>query len=499
MKKYLLQVIIALFLCGAGHLAAQTLIEKGATWFYSSEGSMPSDWPQSTGAEWATGQAPLGYAEHGNSTWVGGKSYIDTVNGSQQDTVVTLIPNGYNNGCQYTTAYFVKAFNIDNYNAKTSFKIWAAIDDAGVFYVNGIEVHRQQFSTDYVVTYNSTGGGYADDPFTVNVPGELLHEGMNYIQVEIHQSDGFVAEEKNCSTSSDLFFDMSLSYANAADAPAIGNPVLTIGSVTESTIPVSWEKATDNTTPASELQYRVEWKKQSASGWSYSNYQVDIAEYTITGLLANTTYDIRVVATNTAGHFSYYTSNSATTLPDTIAPVVENLTITAIGYSASSIELSWYMASDNATEQQNLLYLLEWKQTTATNWENEGYQKAINAYTIEGLLLDTEYDIRLHVKDESGNRTDYTPTKARTSKTGIDNIDPRNLENLQIYPNPTRDELTLDRIVKSLEIIDLTGKIMLDAQMPIGNTINVSALPAGIYLLRAYTSEGTITKKFVKE
>jgi len=82
----------------------------------------------------------------------------------------------------------------------------------------------------------------------------------------------------------------------------------------------------------------------------------------------------------------------------------------------------------------------------------------------------------------------------QSSKTGIENI---KTQNMQIYPNPVRDELFIQREigVDRIEIYDIAGKQMFTGNLTNNNSINVSKLPAGIYVLKI----GNHSEKFVKE
>ena len=68
-------------------------------------------------------------------------------------------------------------------------------------------------------------------------------------------------------------------------------------------------------------------------------------------------------------------------------------------------------------------------------------------------------------------------------------------DNVTIYPNPTNYELTITNYDgNSVEICDITGKIVMNCQLSTANSINVSALSQGIYFLKA----GNSVQKFVK-
>lgn len=65
------------------------------------------------------------------------------------------------------------------------------------------------------------------------------------------------------------------------------------------------------------------------------------------------------------------------------------------------------------------------------------------------------------------------------------------------YPNPTKDELTFDRLVEKIEIIDLAGKTV--GVYENKKQLNIETLPSGAYYLRMTIGDKTITKKVIKE
>lgn len=70
---------------------------------------------------------------------------------------------------------------------------------------------------------------------------------------------------------------------------------------------------------------------------------------------------------------------------------------------------------------------------------------------------------------------------------------------LNVYPNPTSNQLILDTELKisEISIIDITGKMIITKNLNL-NIVNVANLPNGIYFIKIITDEKTITKKFVK-
>lgn len=70
---------------------------------------------------------------------------------------------------------------------------------------------------------------------------------------------------------------------------------------------------------------------------------------------------------------------------------------------------------------------------------------------------------------------------------------------LKVYPNPTSNVLTINGFVyeNSIEVFSLTGQKLQTVQN--GNTVDVSALERGIYVLKATDNDNTHTMRFVKE
>ena len=71
---------------------------------------------------------------------------------------------------------------------------------------------------------------------------------------------------------------------------------------------------------------------------------------------------------------------------------------------------------------------------------------------------------------------------------------------IKIYPNPVQNELKVESEFKinNVEICDLAGRIVLIPHSSFFNSINVSALPQGVYLVKIYTDKGVVTQKVVK-
>ena len=68
---------------------------------------------------------------------------------------------------------------------------------------------------------------------------------------------------------------------------------------------------------------------------------------------------------------------------------------------------------------------------------------------------------------------------------------------LSFYPNPTKGELTFDRLVERIEIIDLAGKTV--GVYENKKQLNIETLPSEAYYLRMTIGDKTIMRKVIKE
>lgn len=69
---------------------------------------------------------------------------------------------------------------------------------------------------------------------------------------------------------------------------------------------------------------------------------------------------------------------------------------------------------------------------------------------------------------------------------------------LQLYPNPATDRLmfSADMPVQRVQVFDMTGRMVMSSM---GTELDVSTLPAGLYMLRAMGETGVGSKKFIKK
>lgn len=71
--------------------------------------------------------------------------------------------------------------------------------------------------------------------------------------------------------------------------------------------------------------------------------------------------------------------------------------------------------------------------------------------------------------------------------------------NIEIYPNPVKDVLHISDInnVNEVVIFNMQGQIVMNGE--ISNSINISHLPKGMYIIKMTSAQGSAVKKFIKE
>lgn len=172
-------------------------VARASSWKYLDSGISldEADW---TGldyddANWAYGDAPLGYGDGRASTVIDYGN--DTLN-------------------RHVTTYFRHLFEVEDASQYDSLLFDVLRDDGVIVYVNGEEAFRQNMRVG-PVTFDDYAqnnvAGPAETAYYRSKTGNLLRDGLNVIAVELHQSDP---------TSDDVAFDMEVSFTLPPLEPA---------------------------------------------------------------------------------------------------------------------------------------------------------------------------------------------------------------------------------------------------------------------------------------
>ena len=168
------------------------LIKKGAVWkYYDTSMAPPAGW-NSLGfddSQWKSGPAELGYGD-----------------GDEK----TILSYGGNANNKFISYYFRKTFTINDTSLIKEAMINAIFDDGIVIYLNGNEVIRNSMPSG-TITWNTLASANNENAsLSVNISTQWLKNGENVIAAEVHQ---------NSVSSSDVSFDLSLSYVMHAAVP----------------------------------------------------------------------------------------------------------------------------------------------------------------------------------------------------------------------------------------------------------------------------------------
>ncbi|MCL2512168.1 MAG: T9SS type A sorting domain-containing protein [Bacteroidales bacterium] len=176
-----------------------------------------------------------------------------------------------------------------------------------------------------------------------------------------------------------------------------------------------------------------------------------------------------------------------------------------IGIDGSVEGYAWLSLSNNAAYDGLV------NNSGNTVWNNKGADKEDGEdITLQQIQSDGTIGGRFTAADgwttENGKLPglfgNTVPMPAHLGGVGI--VETRLIASLQVYPNPTTGELTIEISdmryeISDIEIYDVFGRKQIsNLKSQISNPIDVSHLPSGIYFIRITTENGVITKKVIK-
>ena len=140
---------------------------------------------------------------------------------------------------------------------------------------------------------------------------------------------------------------------------------------------------------------------------------------------------------------------------------------------------------------------VEWTVTKDADW--------LTIYTTSGSNNGT---FSIYASQNTGNQRSTTVTVSGGGETATISITQSGTvaikevesDKLQIFPNPTQNEIFIESElqIKRVEIYSIVGNLVF-SESNFKDKISISALPIGIYTLKIYTNEGMVVRKVVKE
>ena len=79
-------------------------------------------------------------------------------------------------------------------------------------------------------------------------------------------------------------------------------------------------------------------------------------------------------------------------------------------------------------------------------------------------------------------------------------VDDNNILDAQVYPNPTTGLLTISsaEAISAVEVYNVIGKRVLQVTNVVNNSVDVSSLSKGMYILKIASGDSIATKKIIK-
>jgi len=226
-----------------------------------------------------------------------------------------------------------------------------------------------------------------------------------------------------------------------------------------------------------------------------------------------THYSITIPTATLSDTYKYYSGPNVSY----VEKDASNADISNRAYTVSDIAANWASIYDptvyyNITVQIGSNGTVKENNISLTN----GASLQVASGTSKTFLItpNTNYDINTityngtDVKSQLVSNQFTTPvvnanaTLAVTFKvTGsITDLQDNSEEILQIYPNPVKDKLVIECVVKGqFQITDLMGRLVYIGILGKNNTINTSNLTSGMYLVKFNQGKTVLTKKFLKE
>ncbi|SFN43633.1 Por secretion system C-terminal sorting domain-containing protein [Chryseobacterium oleae] len=274
--------------------------------------------------------------------------------------------------------------------------------------------------------------------------------------------------------------------------------------------------------------YTVEYQSGSATNWTAA-YTGTATTTTISGLTAGSSYTWRVKTNCSTTAASAYVSSNFTT-------VASPSTSCAQAYETNNTLAAAYGINTNT----------DYKAAIGTNGDLDYYKYTVAQGTYTVNLTELSHDIDIELQNSNGTRlvlsengdtsneqisrtlsagTYYLKVygyqsfnanscyKLRVTNSAANSVfaatgselPSGKGDQLKVYPNPAKDQINIHLTIKGektsvIKIYDVSGKQILTQNAVNGeNTINISRLAAGSYILSAESDSQKLSQKFIKQ
>ena len=369
-------------------------------------------------------------------------------------------------------------------------------------------------------------------------------------QFEIDRNDAAYLSQGNRNPFVDNPAYANLIWNPSTDTTAPTTPTnLVASNATASTIGLSWTASTDDVAVAS---YDI-----FVDGSFYTNTSTAVTSFTVTGLTSETNYCFTIYALDAAGNTSNVSNQDCEMTTNVPAGINElffseyiegsgnNKALEIANYTNSTVQLANYtlrlgsngnsfgsdvsFPSGASIAAGDVYVIVNSGLSLGCESEADYTNNTITGFNGNDAIGLFKNGTLIDIIGEEGNSSTFAQNTTLVRKSTITNpttsfslsewdsylqdtcdslgqptLSTSNFEKstFKIYPNPIKGN-TLNADVKSTtsyQIYDILGKKILSGTVTTNNKkINVSSLKKGIYILKLETSNGSITKKLIRE
>ncbi len=318
-----------------------------------------------------------------------------------QGTTVSLTSNGHT---AYRLRYGQELFYIE---ARIKEGRSANIPDEGlaIWHINMDGKNTYARFTNEVSVEQADGLFSLENNENAGGPGDLYHSGYkdSFNSSTNPNSNWYDGSQSGLSISNISAVGTSMSFTVGESQNSCSAPVINVTGTSTNSISVSWNDAGANS-------YTVYYKTQNGS-WNQIASGVTAANYVVTGLTANTTYDIAVVSVCADGSQEYniITATTDDSQNDCSAPVT-----TITNSTASTLSLTW---NDVGATTYTVYY-----RASSGSWQNVSGLNT-TSYVLTGLTANTAYDIAVLAYCPDGSNLYEIITAETDGETGLSTND----------------------------------------------------------------------------
>ncbi len=325
-------------------------------------------------------------------------------------------------------------------------------------------------------TYTQIAGTGTGNSFTANLTGLTANTGYTF--------KAFITFNGTTVYGNEMTFTTQNGGGETCNVPTN----VTTANVTYNAADVNW------TAGGTETSWNLQYKTASATDWGNS-IAVNAATYHISGLNAETVYQVRVqaVCSNTASS-DWSAPVNFTTAAEPVDPCDAPTNLQVSNITHNSATATWTPGGNETA------WNIQYKLQSASQWQEATVQTT--TYTIEGLTAASTYDVRVKAICSADNQSDFVSTTFTTQTVGIDNITLANSINLMPNPADNYIDLSINSSVEVKEavVFNAFGQMIQKVELTDNHArIDLSDMAAGMYFVRVNNDNVSATKKFIRK